>query len=430
MGLISWTGAQPGIAAHESIGPVRNGDPGVSDADARRIALVIGNTDYRRGKLENPTNDAQAMDAALTRLGFDVVTYVNLTEREMSLAIREFGRRLESGGVGLFYFAGHGLRVGGRTFLAPIDVDSESPAQLLIKGVDLQSLLDAMSRPRPGKINIAILDTCLSSPFGGVTNDAPALPDETLVAYSTAPGALSGDGFALGLYTESLLGSLAVSSADIREVLERASAVVSQDSGRRQVPWVASTLSGGVSLGTLQPAEALPVVVSPRIRPAVAMRTRGVLPKDSAEQYELAFWESIKNSNYAKEYEAYLAAYPNGRFSGLARARLERLRGNATKSVPAVEPARPAAVRPAAPERPPRAPAVQQVQEPPVPARPASAAPEPAAAKGAVAGAEIKDCPTCPVMIPLRPATFTMGSNTDDPSEKPAHAVTLTRPFA
>ena len=50
----------------------------------------------------------------------------------------------------------------------------------------------------------------------------------------------------------------------------------------------------------------------------------GILPKDSEEVYELEFWNSIKDSKHASDYEAYLEAYPNGRFAPLARARAER----------------------------------------------------------------------------------------------------------
>ncbi len=59
---------------------------------------------------------------------------------------------------------------------------------------------------------------------------------------------------------------------------------------------------------------------------AADIQLAGVLPKDSAEQYELTFWESIKDSSDASDYEAYLQAYPKGRFAALARARIARLR--------------------------------------------------------------------------------------------------------
>ena len=60
----------------------------------------------------------------------------------------------------------------------------------------------------------------------------------------------------------------------------------------------------------------------------------GVLPKDSSEQYEITFWESIKDSNYAGDYEAYLKAYPNGRFAPLAKARLAWLHAGASGGMP------------------------------------------------------------------------------------------------
>ena len=64
----------------------------------------------------------------------------------------------------------------------------------------------------------------------------------------------------------------------------------------------------------------------------------GILPKNTDEQYELSFWESIKNSNYAADYEAYLKQYPNGRFAVLAKSRLERLRASASAPAPAPAP--------------------------------------------------------------------------------------------
>lgn len=158
----------------------------------------------------------------------------------------------------------------------------------------------------------------------------------------------------------------------------------------------------------------------------------GVLPKDSAEQYELTFWDSIKDSEYASDYEAYLKTYPNGRFAALARARVERLRAAAPKTVTPPPSAQPVPERPRpapAPERARPAPATPAPER----ARPAPAAPAPpaAAARAAVtAPTEVQDCPACPVVIELPRGEFVMGSNTDDPSERPAHRVAIGQPFA
>ena len=53
----------------------------------------------------------------------------------------------------------------------------------------------------------------------------------------------------------------------------------------------------------------------------------------ATEQAELVFWETIKGSNDAADYLAYLEAYPDGSFSALARSRAEKKAAPVTKSV-------------------------------------------------------------------------------------------------
>jgi formylglycine-generating enzyme required for sulfatase activity len=166
----------------------------------------------------------------------------------------------------------------------------------------------------------------------------------------------------------------------------------------------------------------------------IAPAYSGVIPRNSAEQFELTFWESIKDSKQASDYEAYLKAYPNGRFAVLARTRIDSLRAAAPKeeaaAAAAAKNAPPAAaaknVPPAAPVAPPRR-APAHVPPPAVVER--KAAPASPAAAGAALG-ELNDCTACPAMVSIAPGSFTMGSNTSDPSEKPAHRVTLGNGFA
>jgi formylglycine-generating enzyme required for sulfatase activity len=153
----------------------------------------------------------------------------------------------------------------------------------------------------------------------------------------------------------------------------------------------------------------------------------GVTPKTSVDQFEMTYWTSIKDSNHISDYEAYLQAYPKGHFAGLARARIERLRAGAG----AVQPAPATKPEPPAPRE--QANTKPATKPPPAKARPVPAAPAPAEPRGSTESAPIasvKDCPACPVMLTLPAGTFVMGSNASDPSEKPAHRVTLRTPFA
>src|SRR5260370_23257580 len=88
-----------------------------------RIALVIGNGKYEAAPLSNSVNDAQAIAKALRSYGFEVTERINANQGTMRRAIRDFGDRLRRGGVGLFYFAGHGMQVNGRNYLIPIGAD-------------------------------------------------------------------------------------------------------------------------------------------------------------------------------------------------------------------------------------------------------------------------------------------------------------------
>ena len=389
-----------------------DGDPG------RRLALVIGNGAYAEQPLASAINDARAMAEALQEQGYTVTRHENLTQQGMLHALLAFRRNLERGGAGLFYFAGHGIQTGSRVRLLPVDTNWQRPASLMTHATDLDLVLDALSQPRPGKANLVILDTCLDNPFQAALANPRPPPAGTVIAYATRPGGLAHDRGGQGVWTAALLEAMATGGRDLSAALALAATRVAAHGGLQQ-PWLASTLAMG-----------LPVSSAVAQSTARANATsRGVLPKDSAEQYELTFWESIKDSSHASDYEAYLQAYPNGRFAGLARARIERLRAAAPK-------AEMPAPRPAAEKEKPRAAPVRRPADAPPPAAAAPApAPEPARPVSTPSqlqksGADIRDCPACPVLVAIAPGAFTMGSNSSDPSEKPARRVTVDTPFA
>ncbi|MBO6550938.1 MAG: caspase family protein, partial [Rhizobiales bacterium] len=87
-------------------------------AEKGRVALVIGNSAYKHtSPLDNPKNDATVMAKVLGELGFEVISSLDLSQNDMKRAIKTFAQKLEAGGrgtVGLFYYAGHGVQVGGR----------------------------------------------------------------------------------------------------------------------------------------------------------------------------------------------------------------------------------------------------------------------------------------------------------------------------
>ncbi|ACC72973.1 protein of unknown function DUF323 [Paraburkholderia phymatum STM815] len=396
----------------------------------RKIALVIGNASYPSGALTNASGDAQSVADMLRAQGFDVVLRTDATAQQMRDALADFRRRLQPGGTALFYFAGHGLQTGTSTRLASTAADTRAPATLITQSIDLSSVFDALAAPRAHAVNLIVLDACLTQPFPPAHLTTP-LPAQTLVAYATAQGGKAADGTRHGIFTGAWLREMRrAPDQPVDAMFIHVARRVAEETDGAQSPWSASSLTEPVHVfaaghPSMQTGDQANLVV--------ALNSRGILPKDSNEQYELTFWESIKDSNYASDYEAYLKAYPNGRFATLAKARIDRLKASAqatppaTHAAPASAPPRPAAAGAPAPTPTP-SPAPQAA-----PKAAATPAPAPASAPAtahAAAGGETRDCAACPVMISLPAGLFTMGSNSDDPSEKPPHRVTISAPFA
>jgi len=160
---------------------------------------VIGNSAYRESPLRNPVNDVRAMAQRFKELGFTVLVHENATKRTMEAAIIEFGRRLTEGGVGAFYYAGHGLQVRGRNYLGPVGAEIEDEASTRVAAVDVELLLEQMAEAK-NRVNMVILDACRNNPFerrmrGGSRGLAAVdAARGTLVAYATAPGSVAADG--------------------------------------------------------------------------------------------------------------------------------------------------------------------------------------------------------------------------------------------
>lgn len=285
-----------------------------------RIALVIGNSAYAVSPLRNPANDAADMANRLRELGFRVELRTDADGRAMRQALREFGQALRQGGVGLFYFAGHGVQSRGRNFLVPVAANIESEAELEDQAIDANLVLGYMEEA-DNRVNIVVLDACRNNPFARTFRSASrglAQMDAargSFIAFATAPGSVASDGTGRnGLYTERLLESLKHPDSDIDKVFRRVTADVSGLTQGRQVPWVASSLTGDFSFHPPAAAHA-----------EAAAGTAATGAKPERETLDLAFWESIKDSRNAGEFRAYLEEFPDGRFAALARMRLAAL---------------------------------------------------------------------------------------------------------
>lgn len=216
----------------------------------QRIALLIGNGKYGSAPLTNPVNDVRAMAKVLVATGFKVIVVENAGKKEMQSALRDFGDAIRNGGVGLFYYAGHGMQIKGRNFLIPIDASMEREDEVAYSSVDASQVLDKMEAAK-NRLNIVILDACRNNPFGRGSRSVESglaqmdAPVGTLIAFSTAPGSVASDGAGQnGLYTQHLLEAIKLPGAKIEDVFKQVRASVRKDSGGKQIPWENTSLEG------------------------------------------------------------------------------------------------------------------------------------------------------------------------------------------
>jgi Caspase domain len=253
----------------------------VQQSAGRRVALVIGNGAYKDAPLGNPVNDARAIAQALQASGFTVIVRENASQKALLGALREFGDRLRGGGVGLFYYAGHGMQIKGRNYLIPVDATIEREDEVAYAAVDAQAVLDKMEAAG-SPTNIMILDACRNNPFtrsfrsssaGLAPMDAPV---GTLVAFATSPGAVASDGAGQnGLYTQHLLTAMRQPGAKLEDVFKQVRVNVRRDSQGKQIPWEATSLEGDFYFtATPNPAPTPTAAVPPSPAPQTDVERR------------------------------------------------------------------------------------------------------------------------------------------------------------
>lgn len=243
-------------------------EKGHSDGIERRIALIIGNEAYDQSPLLNPVNDAIAMGETLNSLGFESAVETNLDWRQMNEAIDRFGEKLSRGGVGLFYYAGHGMQVFGKNYLIPVGANIRFEKEVKYKAIDAAQILAEM-RNAKNPTNIVILDACRGNPFyRSFQPSAQGLaymntPTGTLIAYSTGPGKKASDGRGKnGVYTSELIKELREPGLRAVDIFNNVRKAVRTKTDGMQVPWESTSLEGpfyfipqGLTMNSIVPKE-------------------------------------------------------------------------------------------------------------------------------------------------------------------------------
>ena len=386
---------------------------GAHPAEARRVALVIGNATYAHAStLSSPHLDADAIEAAFKRMKFDaVIRLKDLGVKPMADAFSAFRREATGADVAVIYYSGHGIEIDGVNYLIPIDAKLDDPFDAGLQAIALPVVMRQLDGSR--RLRVVILDACRDNPFQQRLSQLPGrknisigkgfvavreadLAQRTLVAFAAREGTTAEDRRGrLSTYTDALVKYIEKPGLEIRLLFGQVRDEVIRETNGRQQPHEYLSL-GGEALYLGAPPAPPTAVEQPSAPPPGQIRL-----SEAAEA-----WAATKDTTNIAVLEAFLARYKDTFFADLARARIEELKKHQ--------------VALAVPPKAPVAPSVIQREEQP-PHWPSATTPM-ARCDGVETevGSErrclkpkdtYKDCPECPEMVVIPAGEFMMGSN-------------------
>ena len=384
-------------------------------AEARRVALIIGNNNYSAlSKLENPVPDAKAVASVLKAHGYEVFEHYDITRADLLDALESFKQAADQSSAALIYYAGHGMELAGKNVIAPTDMEVNCDNQQALRSVEAEKLFEALGAAPE---QVVLFDACRNNPFPQCPKRSAisgsgfrgftriATPSRSLlIANATGSGQLAADGDpgSHSPFARALLTRLQASPKELlRNLLDDTSREVYQASNGAQEPEI--TTHGGSPTICLDEdgcgaGVAPPAVVGP-VDDAMIGEVRALLGKlgyavGSSRAGDPAFADAIR------KFEASAGLPPDGQVSATLLAVLRA----STRVASLGKPAGPGEVVPATPTE-------------------------------HAIGETFRDCTdNCPDMVAVQAGGFTMGAAANEPgrtpAEQPQHRVQIAHAFA
>jgi hypothetical protein len=214
----------------------------------KRVAMVVGNANYKEKPLANSLNDANDMSKLLKEAGFDVIDIRDASLSHLRGSLRDWGDRIKTADAGLFYYAGHATEVRGRNYLIPIGANIKREDEIPDQSLDLGAVLEKIDTAK--KATVVVLDACRDNPFARSFRTAAAglakvdSPSGTLISFATSPGRVAADGDGRNSpFTKHLIQELRQRNTPIEQVLKNVRRKVQDETLGTQIPWESTSLS-------------------------------------------------------------------------------------------------------------------------------------------------------------------------------------------
>ncbi len=291
---------------------------GAGIAEARRVALVIGNNAYKNvSPLENPGNDANDVAVTFERLGFEVLKVKDGTFDGMRRGLLDFARRARGSEIAIVFFAGHGMEVGGENYLIPIDAELKADVDVDHEAIALKTITPLVENA--SRLGLVILDACRNNPFASrmartvrtrsVSRGLAAVEPSgnVLIAFAAREGTTAADGQGRNSpFTASLLKHLETPGLEINFLFRNVRDDVIETTRRGQLPFV----YGSLSREAIYLKAALPVVPPPVVQGPAA---------------DEVVWNLVRDSRDPAQFRRFVSEYPASSFRSEAETRIAAL---------------------------------------------------------------------------------------------------------
>lgn len=266
----------------------------------RRVALVIGNSEYREiPALKNPDKDAEDVSKTFRLAGFEVFTGKDLTRLQFEEQFRDYLAAADGADLAVVYYSGHGFQIGGENFLIPVDASLKDPADMEVQAIKVNDVLQQLRSK--SKIQVIILDACRNNPFprkdywlrdqmivaGGTGLAQVTGSQNTLIAFATEPGAVAYDGSGdLSPFSSAFSRRALAPNQEIRSIMAAVRRDVVKATNGKQVPWENSSLIDDVVLMRGANTEARQVIAPSDGQQQQGLTERGIRIATAAKAIE------------------------------------------------------------------------------------------------------------------------------------------------
>jgi uncharacterized caspase-like protein len=279
----------------------------------RRFALVIGNSEYKAGRLETAANDAGLVAETLRTAGFDVAGARDLDQDTLHRSIREFVDKVSAAGadaVAFIYFAGYGLQFEGENYILPIDAAIARPEAIPLEAIRISDITLPLAAT-PGAVKMVVVDAARRHPYtpaGAPLASGLALVEPgpgMLIAFNTAPGAVAPvESGPYGAFAQALAEMIGVGGLGLDDVFSRVRLRVSEKTSGAAVPWYASKITQPF-LFTERTPDAPPP--PQQVVSAMELQSRSIRQFSGDQEAYIAALERDTIAGY----EEFIAAYPD-----------------------------------------------------------------------------------------------------------------------